>query len=384
MSPSQVPPRSKIICVAGARPNFVKIAPLMRALSSRPAFEVKLVHTGQHYDEKLSQVFFDQLAIPKPDLDLEVGSSSHAVQTAEIMQRFEAVLLEENPHCVVVVGDVNSTTACALVTSKHHLPEPFPYRGNPRTRPVMVHVEAGLRSFDDDMPEETNRRVTDVLSDILFVSDPSGLENLASEGVAPERVEYVGNVMIDTLLFARDKAMGSSILDDLGLVDGEYGLVTLHRPSNVDDEEQLRHLVAVLDDIARDVPLVFPVHPRTRARMDALGLGLNAERWVTTEPVGYLDFMRLMASAKVVLSDSGGIQEETTVLGVRCVTLRDNTERPCTISEGTNVLGGIRRETILPAFRQIMARPLEGRIPRLWDGRSAERIADHLEAVLSA
>ena len=384
MSPSQVPPRSKIICVAGARPNFVKIAPLMRALSSRPAFEVKLVHTGQHYDEKLSQVFFDQLAIPKPDLDLEVGSSSHAVQTAEIMQRFEAVLLEENPHCVVVVGDVNSTTACALVTSKHHHPEPFPYRGNPRTRPVMVHVEAGVRSFDDDMPEETNRRVTDVLSDILFVSDPSGLENLASEGVAPERVEYVGNVMIDTLLFARDKAMGSSILDDLGLVDGEYGLVTLPRPSNVDDEEQLRHLVAVLDDIARDVPLVFPVHPRSRARMDALGLGLNAERWVTTEPVGYLDFMRLMASAKVVLSDSGGIQEETTVLGVRCVTLRDNTERPCTISEGTNVLGGIRRETILPAFRQIMNRPLEGRIPRLWDGRSAERIADHLEAVLSA
>jgi UDP-N-acetylglucosamine 2-epimerase (non-hydrolysing) len=248
----------------------------------------------------------------------------------------------------------------------------------------MVHVEAGLRSFDDDMPEETNRRVTDILSDILFVSDPSGLENLASEGVDPERVEYVGNVMIDTLLFARDKAMGSSVLDDLGLTDGEYGLVTLHRPSNVDDESQLRHLVGVLDDIARDVPLVFPVHPRTRAGLDDLGLDLNAERWVTIEPVGYLDFMRLMASAKVVLSDSGGIQEETTVLGVRCVTLRDNTERPCTIEEGTNILGGTRRETILPAFRQIMNSPLEGRIPRFWDGRSAERIADHMEAVLSA
>jgi UDP-N-acetylglucosamine 2-epimerase (non-hydrolysing) len=238
----------------------------MRALSLRPSFDVKLIHTGQHYDAKLSQVFFDQLAIPRPDLDLEVGSSSHAVQTAEIMQRFEAVLLEENPHCVVVVGDVNSTTACALVTSKYHLPEPFLYRGNPRTRPVMVHVEAGLRSFDDDMPEETNRRVTDILSDILFVSDPSGLENLASEGVDPERVEYVGNVMIDTLLFARDKAMGSSVLDDLGLTDGEYGLVTLHRPSNVDDESQLRHLVGVLDDIARPGRAVGLPRAPTHAR----------------------------------------------------------------------------------------------------------------------
>lgn len=356
----------------------------MRAFRARPAFEVKLLNTGQHYDERLAKVFFEDLAIPKPDMDLEVGSASHAVQTAEIMRRFEAVLQAENPQVVLVVGDVNSTVACALVTAKHFLPDEFQFRGKPRRRPVMVHVEAGLRSFDDDMPEEINRKVTDVLSDVLYVSDPAGLDNLMAEGIDDERVEFVGNVMIDTLLYAKEKAMRSLIMQQLKLTERGYGLVTLHRPSNVDEPEQLKHLLGVLDDIAQDVPLVFPLHPRTRARFKELGIELDPERWVLVEPLGYLDFLRLMSSAKVVLSDSGGIQEETAVLGTPCVTLRDNTERPCTIEEGTNVLGGSRRETIMPAYREVMARKLEGRVPRLWDGKTAERIADSLARAFGA
>lgn len=369
----------KVLCVAGARPNFPKIAPLMRAFNARPEqFQVKLVNTGQHYDEKLAKVFFEDLAIPRPDMNLEVGSASHAVQTAEIMKRFETVIQAENPHVVIVVGDVNSTAGCALVTAKHFLPEEFRFRGKMRKRPVMVHVEAGLRSFDDDMPEETNRKVTDVLSDVLYVSDPAGMTNLKAEGVADERVEYVGNVMIDTLLYAKEKAMQSDIMQRLDLTERGYGLVTLHRPSNVDEPEQLKHLLGVLDEVSHDQPLVFPVHPRTRARLKDMGFELDAARWRLVEPLGYLDFLRLMASAKVVLSDSGGIQEETTVLGTPCVTLRENTERPCTIEEGTNVLAGSRRETILPAYNEVMSRKLEGRIPKYWDGKTAERIAESL------
>jgi len=368
-------PKHPVLCVAGARPNFVKIAPIMRALGSSARFAPTLVHTGQHYDDQLSKVFFEDLGIPQPDVSLEVGSGSHAQQTAEIMRRFEPVLARTQPHAVVVVGDVNSTLACALVTSKFLLDAPFDSAlGRGRRRPLVVHVEAGLRSRDDDMPEEINRRLTD--------SEPSGVDNLAREGAAAERVHLVGNVMIDTLLAARERARGSDVLSRLRLEEGGYGLVTLHRPSNVDDPQQLRALVAVLDDIARQVKLCFPVHPRTRARLAALKVPVPDDRWLVTDPVGYLDFLRLTSSARLVLTDSGGVQEETTILGVRCLTLRDNTERPVTIDEGTNILAGTRGETIWPAFERAMSEPALPRQPRLWDGRAALRIADELAKVL--
>jgi UDP-N-acetylglucosamine 2-epimerase (non-hydrolysing) len=356
----------------------------MRAFAAKKGFETKLVHTGQHYDDALSKVFFDELGIPRPDIDLGVGSGTHTQQTASVMTLFENVLEDEQPHVVLVVGDVNSTVACSLVSSKFRLKESFECTRGTRDRPIVIHVEAGLRSFDDEMPEEINRKVTDCLSDVLFVSDPAGNVNLAKEGVKAERISFVGNVMIDTLLAAKEKAMSSEILTTLGLSEGGYGLVTLHRPSNVDEPEQLAHIIGVLDDIAeQDVPLVFPVHPRTRARIEDAGIKMDESRWFMTGPVGYLDFMRLMAGAKVVLSDSGGIQEETTVLGVRCVTLRENTERPVTVDEGTNVLAGIRRETIMPAWKASIAAEPSGRIPRFWDGKSAERIADYMGEMFS-
>jgi UDP-N-acetylglucosamine 2-epimerase (non-hydrolysing) len=371
----------KVVCVAGARPNFMKIAPILRSLRARPAFDARLVHTGQHYDDKLSKIFFDDLKIPRPDVELSVGSASHAVQAANIMLAFEPVLAREQPECVLVVGDVNSTIACALVTSKFQLDKPFRSKFGERRRPLMVHVEAGLRSFDDDMPEEINRKLTDTISEVLFVSDPAGLENLKREGVGDERVVFVGNVMIDTLLAARDQAMASTILSDLGLAPGGYGLVTLHRPSNVDDPASLRALLGVLDEIAAEVPLIFPVHPRTRARLAASGLTPDPARWRLVDPAGYLDFVKLMSAAKVVLTDSGGIQEETTVLGVPCITLRENTERPVTIHEGTNILAGTSPEKIRAAFERVKSGAVAGRSPRFWDGKSAERIADALERV---
>lgn len=375
--------RFKILCVAGARPNFMKIAPILRALRARPELDARLVHTGQHYDAKLSKVFFEDLGIPKPDIELEVGSGSHAQQSAEIMRRFEPVLEAEQPHAVLVVGDVNSTIACALVTAKFTRKEPFRTAAyGERRRPIMIHVEAGLRSMDWDMPEEVNRVLTDAISDLLYVSDPAGVENLAREGVAASRVEFVGNVMIDTLLAAKAQAMQSPILEQIGVKEGAYGLVTLHRPSNVDDPAALSALLGTLDDIARRLPLVFPVHPRTRSRLAATGLALDPARWTLTDPIGYIDFMKITACAKVVLTDSGGVQEETTVLGVRCITLRENTERPVTIAEGTNVLAGTSREKILAAFDASMRAPKSTRTPRFWDGKSAERIAEHLAKVV--
>ena len=377
---------TKILCVAGARPNFMKIAPLLRAFRARPdLFEAKLVHTGQHYDAKLSKIFFEDLAIPRPDLELEVGSGSHAQQTAEIMRRFEPVMQAEQPQAVLVVGDVNSTTACAIVTAKHFVPAPFRFRGQPRRRSVMIHVEAGLRSFDDDMPEEINRKLTDSISDLLYVSDPAGVDNLRREGADDNRVVFVGNVMIDTLLAAKDKAMTSTVLAELGLTDKSYALVTLHRPSNVDDPQALAALLATLDELARThaLRMVFPVHPRTQQRLKEAGLTPDAARWRLCDPLGYFDFMRLQASARVVLTDSGGVQEETTVLGVPCVTLRENTERPCTISEGTNLLAGTERGAILKATAQALTMKPQGRVPRFWDGRSAERIRDHLAGVFA-
>ena len=371
--------KHRILCVAGARPNFPKIAPIMRSLATSAELEPILVHTGQHYDDRLSRVFFEDLGIPRPDISLDVGSGSHAQQTAEIMRRFEGVVEAQQPHAVLVVGDVNSTVACALVASKYTLREPFDWvhqRG--RRRPISIHVEAGLRSYDDDMPEEVNRRLTDSVSELLFVSEPSGVENLRREGVAEARIHFVGNVMIDTLLAAREQAMRSRVLQDLGLEDGGYGLVTLHRPSNVDDPVQLAQMIGILDDVAARVPLVFPVHPRTRARLESSGVRLDAARWRLVEPVGYLDFLRLMSSARVVLTDSGGIQEETTILGTRCLTLRENTERPATITDGTNTLAGTTRDTIWPAFEKTFDAPVPDRRPALWDGNAAPRITEIL------
>ena len=366
----------KVLCIAGARPNFPKIAPLMRAFNTSNVFDAHLIHTGQHYDDALSRVFFEDLQIPKPDIDLNVGSASHAVQTAEVMKRFEAVLEREQPHAIIVVGDVNSTIACALVASKFRLESYFDWHGQERNRPIVIHVEAGLRSFDDDMPEEINRRLTDVISDLLFVTEPDAQINLKNEGVADERIHFVGNVMIDTLLTARDKAMQSSVLSDLDLVEGGYALLTLHRPSNVDDPRVLGSILGALDEIARDVPIVFPAHPRTRPRIADTDIELSVNRWKLIDPVGYLDFLRLMNGARLVVTDSGGIQEETTVLGVPCMTLRENTERPVTIHKGTNVLVGTEPEAIVSSWTAIRDKPVQGCIPKFWDGKAAVRIVD--------
>jgi len=356
---------AKIINVCGARPNFMKIAPLMRAYREHPHLTPMLVHTGQHYDRNMSELFFKQLRIPEPDLNLGIGSGSHAVQTAEIMKQFESVVLEHKPDWVVVVGDVNSTIACGLVAKKLGV--------------GLAHVEAGLRSFDRTMPEELNRLLTDAISDLLFVSEPSGLKNLKHEGIPDEKVHFVGNVMIDTLRANLEQAQRSTILDGLDLQEGRYNVVTLHRPSNVDDAKTFAGIADALDEIQQDLPTVFPMHPRTVANLPRLGL---AERFAdmkqlrVVEPLGYLDFLKLMGSAAVVLTDSGGIQEETTILGVACLTVRANTERPVTLTSGTNTLVGTGPERIIAAYRQRRAERLsEPPVPEKWDGRAAERIA---------
>ncbi len=354
-----------LINVCGARPNFMKIAPLMEAYRAHPCIEPVLVHTGQHYDERMSKLFFEELQIPRPDINLEVGSGSHAQQTAAVMQRFEPVLLERKPDAVLVVGDVNSTIACALVASKLGV--------------AVFHVEAGLRSFDRTMPEEINRVLTDSISDMLFVSEPSGMENLQREGVSAERVHFVGNVMIDTLERCRTRAESSRVLLDLGLSRHEYVLVTLHRPAAVDSPQVLGDLLNVLAEVQQDMPVVFPIHPRTRKMIETHGLLERVQampRLKLVDPLGYLEFLKLTMDARVVLTDSGGIQEETTILGVPCLTLRENTERPVTLSAGTNQLVGLDPARILAAYRD--ARNLRNAAPRRpekWDGRAAERIA---------
>ncbi len=360
----------KVINVCGARPNFMKIAPLMRAYKGYDAIEPVLVHTGQHYDEKMSKLFFEELEIPRPDLNLEVGSGSHAQQTAEVMKRFEAVVLERNPDAVLVVGDVNSTIACALVAAKLGV--------------GVVHVEAGLRSFDMGMPEEINRVLTDRISDILFVSEPSGLKNLEAEGTDPAKVHFVGNVMIDTLEFNRKKADASTILTDRGLTPGEYVVVTLHRPSNVDDPQVFGRILDALDEVQADLPIIFPMHPRTRNNIEKMGLGDRIEgmrQLRILEPLGYLEFLKLLADAAAVLTDSGGIQEETTILRTACLTIRENTERPVTIEQGTNQLVGTDTQKILDAYRAVRANPpTDLAPPEKWDGKAAERIAEVLAA----
>ena len=364
----------RILLVAGARPNFMKIAPLLEEMKKTSSFHSLLVHTGQHYDEKMSTLFFDDLGIPKPDINLEVGSGTHAVQTAEIMRRIEPVILQEGPDLVLVVGDVNSTIACALTSVKLGVP--------------VAHVEAGLRSFDRAMPEEINRVLTDAISDILFTTEASANENLVREGISKEKIHFVGNVMIDTLIKHKEQAKKSRILFQLGLKEGAYGLITLHRPSNVDCPEVLERLVGALESVAKHVPLVFPCHPRTISKLRSLGphwdmKGFNQDNHISgirlLEPLGYLDFLKMMAGAKVVLTDSGGIQEETTILGVPCITLREQTERPVTVTHGTNVVVGTEECKIVEETLKVLNRTEENcEIPELWDGRASKRITQIL------
>jgi UDP-N-acetylglucosamine 2-epimerase (non-hydrolysing) len=346
----------------------MKIAPLAWAAAERDDVDFEIVHTGQHYDRNMSDLFFDELQIPEPHANLGVGSGSHAVQTAEVMVRFEKHVNERRPDVVLVVGDVNSTIACAMVASKLHIP--------------VVHVEAGLRSFDRRMPEEVNRVLTDCISDFLFVTEQSGIDNLNQEGVDPSKVHFVGNVMIDTLLRSKAKAEKSNILKDLDLEGRFYGVLTLHRPSNVDTKESLEPIWGALCRIAEDAPLVFPVHPRTRARIAEFGLDVP-DGIKLLDPIGYLDFLKLQSEAGMILTDSGGIQEEATILGVPCLTLRENTERPVTIAVGCNTLVGtdpeLIKEKALAIVRGESDRP---DVPQYWDGRAAERIIDILVSTL--
>ena len=365
--------RLRVAHIVGARPNFVKIAPLLAAYRGSASIEPLLVHTGQHYDAAMSGGFFRDLGIPDPDINLAVGPGSHAAQTAAIMTAFEAVALDRRPDAVVVVGDVNSTVACGLVAAKLGIP--------------LVHVEAGLRSRDRAMPEEINRVVTDAISDLLFCTEQAGVDNLAREGIDPDRVFLVGNLMVDALMRHRGRWEASPVLGTLGLAPRRYAVLTLHRPSNVDDGAVLAGLLDAVKRIQRGMPVVLPVHPRLRAALARFGFearlaalpGLRA-----TEPLGYLDCLKLIASAAVCLTDSGGVQEETTALGVPCLTLRENTERPVTVEAGTNRVVGRDPESIVAAFRDIASRPRPPSrpAPRLWDGEAAGRIAAVLEARL--
>ncbi|WP_341676076.1 UDP-N-acetylglucosamine 2-epimerase (non-hydrolyzing) [Niveibacterium sp. SC-1] len=371
--------KAKLICVVGARPNYMKMGPILRACAALdPALETLLVHTGQHYDHAMNAKLFSDLGLPAADINLEVGSASHAVQTAEIMKRFEAVLDAHPAAAVLVVGDVNSTIACALVATKKSIP--------------VAHVEAGLRSFDRAMPEEINRVLTDQIADLLYTTERSAEENLLREGVAGERIVFAGNVMIDSLLAHRERAtpardtFASAGLPDLDDAQG-FALVTLHRPSNVDDPDTLAALVAGLIEASARLPLVFAIHPRTRSNLERFALmpRLLSGRIHLLPPVGYLEMLGLMAEARVVMTDSGGVQEETTALGVPCLTIRDNTERPITVEQGTNTLVGTEPRAILAALDAVVASGGKaGRVPELWDGEAATRIAQHLAGWLAA
>src|ERR1700688_2520832 len=358
----------KILNVVGTRPNLVKIAPLLREMRKHQEIHPLLVHTGQHYDEQLSEVFFRQMGIGEPDVNLEVGSGSHAWQTAEILRRIEPVLLKHQPDLVLVVGDVNSTIAASLAAVKLGI--------------SVAHVESGLRSFDRTMPEEINRVLTDALADYLFVTEEDAIEHLLKEGRPRSSIFMVGNVMIDSLLHFLPIAQQSRIGDDLGLKNGagwrHFGVLTLHRPSNVDSTEKLSQLLGAIDAVAAEMPVIFPVHPRTQQRLTQGGIQHHPQLRLIP-PVGYLDFLCLLSKAKLVLTDSGGIQEETTALGVPCLTLRENTERPITISQGTNLLVGSDPTKIVVAATEILAgKGKTGRIPPLWDGHTAERIVNIL------
>lgn len=364
-----------VMCVVGARPNFMKMAPILRAMAAHvPPIAVLLVHTGQHYDKDMSDRLFEDLQLPRPDVNLEVGSGSHATQTAEVMRRFEPVVDAHRPSCVAVVGDVNSTLACALVAVKKGIP--------------VVHIEAGLRSYDRTMPEEINRLLTDQISDRLYTTERRAEDNLRLEGIPSSRVCFAGNVMIDSVVFGRTNARSARDTLQACHIDPQvlrhargYGVVTLHRPANVDHPETLRALLGVLGEVANCLPLVFALHPRTRSNIDRFGLTelIDPAHVVLLPPQGYLEMLGLMAGATVVLTDSGGLQEETTALGVPCLTLRENTERPITVEEGTNIVVGRDRDAILGAVQEILAgRGKRGRVPEYWDGHAAERIAADL------
>lgn len=361
----------KVINVVGARPNFMKVAPIVDEMKRRGNdFEPLIVHTGQHYDAQMSDAFFSDLGLPEPDVYLGVGSGSHAVQTAAVMQSFEPVVLEHKPDWVLVVGDVNSTIACALVCSKLGI--------------KVAHVEAGLRSRDRTMPEEINRLLTDQIADLLLTPSRDADENLRREGIPDSRIRFVGNVMIDSLFGQLKRAEESTVRKDLGLSNTDYAVLTLHRPSNVDDREAFARILDALDEIARRLPIIFPVHPRTLARIDEFGFAMrvkNAKGLRLIDPLGYLDFLRLYSGARLVLTDSGGIQEETTVLGIPCLTLRENTERPITVEMGTNQIVGTDTKRIIQAAiasldAETGTQPT--RIPPLWDGHTSKRICDAL------
>ncbi len=362
----------KIINVVGARPNFMKIAPIHRLMESSEKLTPVLLHTGQHYDQEMSKIFFDDLELPKPDIYLGVGSGSHAQQTARVMIELERVMLEEMPDLVLVVGDVNSTLAASLVASKLHVP--------------VAHVEAGLRSFDRKMPEEINRIVTDSIAELLFITEQSGEDNLLNEGVPKDKIFFVGNVMIDSLLHFQTKAEASNILSQLKLDHQPYALLTLHRPSNVDDENTFNNILDAFEKIEKEIPIIFPAHPRTTKMIDQLGFeskikGMKNFRVI--EPLGYLDFLNLMQQATFLLTDSGGIQEETTVLGIPCLTLRENTERPVTAEVGTNTIVGMNTDKIVEeSYRILSGNFKQGKIPKFWEGKAAERIVQILEIKL--
>ncbi|MFZ1290818.1 MAG: UDP-N-acetylglucosamine 2-epimerase (non-hydrolyzing) [Melioribacteraceae bacterium] len=353
----------KVISVVGARPNFMKIAPIHRAFQKyKDSIHHLICHTGQHYDEKMSKVFFEDLELPKPDFYLGVGSGSHAEQTANVMIKFEKILLEEKPDMILVVGDVNSTIACSLTASKLHI--------------KIVHVEAGLRSGDREMPEEINRVLTDAISDLLFVTEKSGIENLKNEGISNGKVFFTGNVMIDSLAYFKPKIVNSDFLKKFELEPKNYVLVTLHRPSNVDVKDQLIKLIDVLNTLAEKRKVLFPIHPRTQKNLTDFGLIEKiSKNLILTEPIGYLDFLTLTSNAELIVTDSGGIQEESTYLGIQCITLRTSTERPITVEVGTNQLLGNDLEKAKKVALEILDGSLKkGNIPDLWDGKAAERI----------
>jgi len=362
-----------LVCVVGARPNFMKIAPIFRQFNSvKHLISPYLVHTGQHYDQSMKDTFFQQLGIPEPDRDLGVGSGTHAVQTANVMLGFEPVLDDIKPFAVLVVGDVNSTIACGLVAVKKQIP--------------LIHVEAGLRSYDKTMPEEINRILTDQISDLLFTTERSAVHNLKQEGIQEERICFAGNVMIDSLLANCQKAESLAAISEkyrlrFALEERMFALLTLHRPSNVDDIDTLQRLIYTVVRISEDLPVIFPVHPRTQQKIVQAGLNnlLENARVLLLPPVGYLEMLGLLRGAKVILTDSGGLQEESTALGVPCITLRENTERPVTVDEGTNTVVGTDPEKILTSFMDVMVTGgKSGRIPEYWDGQAAQRIVDEI------
>ena len=368
----------KIVNIVGARPNFMKIAPLMEEYKKYPVIEPLLVHTGQHYDKAMSEQFFEELGIPQPDINLGVGSGSHAVQTAEIMKAIEPVLIQHKPDLMVVVGDVNSTIACGIVAVKLGI--------------KLAHVEAGLRSFDRSMPEEINRILTDSISDLLFCTEQSGVDNLKREGVPEEKIHLVGHVMIDTLLRNLQKAQSSTIIDQLrvsGALNGEsFAVLTMHRPSNVDDPAVFGRILEALAVIQLDLPIVFPIHPRTRKNLSGSGLMTRVDSMPglhLIDPLGYLDFLKLVSSASLVLTDSGGIQEETTALRIPCLTLRGNTERPVTVEMGSNQLVGTDTQRIIESYRRVHGGALKkATVPPLWDGKVAGRIVRVMMNALSS